>query len=325
MYTLREIRIGKAAAVNNNRIRFSCPINNKDGTLIMFTLTTDTSIDVFRNKLDELGVYWVPLTYTIDGVVYEDNFSDDEHYKAFYDKIRAGALPVTSQINPYTHEEFWEKVIEKAGKNDIVHLTLSSGLSETYSSACKAAQNFMEKHHDVKIYVVDTLGATQAAVPVFEKALSLRDQGVRADIAAESLRAYTHRIQVYVVADDLFHLKRGGRVSAAAAIIGSMISIKPLIVLSDAGKLVVYKKPLGWKKAVKMIFDHIDEYCAEPNTKKFWIAHADCLDKAEEVKKAIEARYPGATVQIGWIGPVIGAHTGCGTLGVLFEGNSRLL
>ena len=104
-----------------------------------------------------------------------------------------------------------------------------------------------------------------------------------------------------------------------------MISIKPLIVLSDAGKLVVYKKPLGWKKAVKMIFDHIDEYCAEPNTKKFWIAHADCLDKAEEVKKAIEARYPGATVQIGWIGPVIGAHTGCGTLGVLFEGNSRLL
>lgn len=116
MYTLREIRIGKAAAVNNNRIRFSCPINNKDGTLIMFTLTTDTSIDVFRNKLDELGVYWVPLTYTIDGVVYEDNFSDDEHYKAFYDKIRAGALPVTSQINPYTHEEFWEKSSKKPGK-----------------------------------------------------------------------------------------------------------------------------------------------------------------------------------------------------------------
>ena len=288
-------------------------------------MTTDSAVDVFRSKLDELGVFWVPLTFTIDGVTYEDDFSDDAKYKEFYDKVRAGALPVTSQINPFTHEEFWEKVIEKTGPTDIVHLTLSSGLSETYSSACKAAESFMEKHPDSRVYVVDSLAATQAEMPVFETALRLRDAGENAAAAAEALRAYSHRIQVYIIADDLFHLKRGGRVSTAAAVVGSMFKIKPLIVFDDAGKLQVYKKPLGWKKALKMVLDHIDEYCTDPSSKKFWIAHADALDKAEEARDAILAKYPGATVRIGWIGPVIGAHTGAGTIGILFESNSRLM
>lgn len=232
---------------------------------------------------------------------------------------------MTSQINPFTHEEFWEKVIEKTGPTDIVHLTLSSGLSETYSSACKAAESFMEKHPDSRVYVVDSLAATQAEMPVFETALRLRDAGENAAAAAEALRAYSHRIQVYIIADDLFHLKRGGRVSTAAAVVGSMFKIKPLIVFDDAGKLQVYKKPLGWKKALKMVLDHIDEYCTDPSSKKFWIAHADALDKAEEARDAILAKYPGATVRIGWIGPVIGAHTGAGTIGILFESNSRLM
>lgn len=104
-----------------------------------------------------------------------------------------------------------------------------------------------------------------------------------------------------------------------------MFKIKPLIVFDDAGKLQVYKKPLGWKKALKMVLDHIDEYCTDPSSKKFWIAHADALDKAEEARDAILAKYPGATVRIGWIGPVIGAHTGAGTIGILFESNSRLM
>ena len=291
----------------------------------MFTLTTDSAVDVFRSELDKLGVYWVPLTYTIDGVTYADDFSDDGRYKDFYDRIRNGAMPVTSQINPYEHEEFWERVIAKTGPTDIVHLTLSGGLSKTYESACKAAENFMTKHSDSRVYVVDSLGATQAEMPVFEAALRMRDSGEDASVAADALRAYAHRIQVYIVADDLFHLKRGGRVSAASAVIGSLLKIKPLIIFDDAGRLQVYKKPAGWKKALRVILDHIAEYCPQPETKKFWIAHADAYDKAEEAKAAILQAYPGAEVQIGWIGPVIGAHTGAGTIGILFEANSRLM
>lgn len=288
----------------------------------MFTFTTDSAVDVFTDELAAAGVPCIPLTYAVDGVTHEDIAKGDDDYKKFYEELKSGALPVTSQINPFSHEEFWDAVYEK-NKRDIVHLTLSGGLSETFSSACKAAESFAEKHPGAHVHVVDSLAATQAEAPLYEKAIELRDADVDAETAAETLRAYARRIQVYIIADDLFHLKRGGRVSAAAAVVGSMFSIKPLIVFNDEGRLCVYKKPVGWKKALKTVLDHIEEFCTDPANKKIWIAHADCMDKAEEAKAAIEARF-GSKVQIGWIGRVIGAHTGSGTIGVLFESNSRL-
>lgn len=288
----------------------------------MFTLTSDSAIDVFRARADELGIRIIPLTYTVDGVTIEDFASGEDEYKKFYDDLKNGSMPVTSQINPFAHEEFWEKVYAE-DKQDIVHITLSSGLSQTYTSACKAAESFMEKHPGVLVYVVDSLGATQAEAPVYEKAIELRDSGVSAADAAEALAVYPHRIQVYIIVDDLFHLKRGGRISAASAVMGTMIGIKPIIVFNEEGKLCVYKKPVGWKKALKTVLDHIEEYCTDPANKKIWIAHADALDKAEEAKAAIEKRF-GSKVQIGWIGPVIGAHINRGTVGILFEANSRL-
>lgn len=288
----------------------------------MFTLTSDSAIDVFRARADELGIRIIPLTYTVDGVTIEDFASREDEYKKFYDDLKNGSMPVTSQINPFAHEEFWEKVYAE-DKQDIVHITLSSGLSQTYTSACKAAESFMEKHPGVHVYVVDSLGATQAEAPVYEKAIELRDSGVSAADAAEALAVYPHRIQVYIIVDDLFHLKRGGRISAASAVMGTMIGIKPIIVFNEEGKLCVYKKPVGWKKALKTVLDHIEEYCTDPANKKIWIAHADALDKAEEAKAAIEKRF-GSKVQIGWIGPVIGAHINRGTVGILFEANSRL-
>ena len=288
----------------------------------MFTFTTDSAVDVFVNDLEAANVPCIPLTYAVDGVTFDDVSKSADDYKKFYEGLKSGALPVTSQINPFSHEEFWEKVYAKE-KRDIVHLTLSGGLSETYSSACKAAESFMEKHPESHVYVVDSLAATQAEAPLYEKALELRDSGADAETAADTLRAYAPRIQVYIIADDLYHLKRGGRVGAAAAVVGSMFSIKPIIVFNDEGKLCVYKKPVGWKKSLKTVLDHIEEYCPDPANKKIWIAHADALDKAEEAKAAIEARF-GSQVQIGWIGRVIGAHTGAGTIGILFEANSRL-
>lgn len=288
----------------------------------MYTLTSDSAIDVFRSKADELGIYIIPLTYTVDGNTIEDFAENESEYKKFYDDLKNGSMPVTSQINPFSHEEFWEKIYAE-NKNDIVHLTLSSGLSQTYASACKAAQSFKEKHPEANIYIVDSLGATQAETPVLEKAIELRDAGVGAAEAAEALSAYAHRIQVYIIVDDLFHLKRGGRISAASAVVGSVMGIKPIIVFDDAGKLATYKKPLGWKKALKTVLDHIEEYCPDPAGKKIWLAHADCIEKAEETKAAIQKRF-GSEVQIGWIGPVIGSHINRGTIGVVFEANSRL-
>ena len=288
----------------------------------MFTFTTDSAVDVFVKDLAAANVKCISLTYTVNGNTFRDFADDDSSYRQFYDDLKNGAMPVTSQINPYEHEEFWEKVYAEE-KQDIVHLTLSGGLSKTYASACIAAEAFNSRHSDAKVYVVDSLGATQAEAPLYEKAIKLRDEGVDAAVAADELRNYAHRIQVYIIADDLFHLKRGGRVSAAAAVVGSMFNIKPVIVFDDEGRLCVYKKPVGWKKAVRTVLDHIEEYCPDPAGKKIWVAHADAIDKANEVADAIRARF-GSEVQIGWIGRVIGAHTGVGTVGILFEANGRL-
>lgn len=289
----------------------------------MFVLTSDSAIDVFRADAEKLGIKVVPLTYTVDGKTIEDFATDENDYIKFYDDLKNGSMPVTSQINPFVHEEFWETVVQETQCKEIVHISLSSGLSQTYASARKAAESFHEKHPDVAVYIVDSLGATQAETPVLEKAIELRDAGVGGAQAAEELNNYAHRIQVYIIVDDLFHLKRGGRIGAAAAVIGSMIGIKPIIVFNDKGQLCVYKKPIGWKKALRTVLDHIEEYCTDPANKKIWIAHADVKEKAEEAKAAIEKRF-GSRVQIGWIGPVIGSHINRGTVGILFESNSRL-
>lgn len=288
----------------------------------MFTLTTDTSVDIFKSELDRLDVPWLPLTFTIGDAANEDRFTTDEEYENFYAKLVTGALPVTSQINPATHEEFFESVYNSR-KKAIVHIALSGGLSKTYESACAAAKSLMEKNPDIKVYVIDSLAATVASQPVFERALKLRGEDEDAATAADALRTYAHRIQTYIIPDDLNHLKRGGRVSAASAAVGTVFNIKPIIIFDEAGKLQVYKKAIGFNRALKIVLDHIEQHCPNVAEKKIWIADACAHEQAETAKKAIEARF-GCKTQTGWIGPIIGTHTGHGTIGIVFEANSRL-
>lgn len=288
----------------------------------MFTLTTDTSIDIKRNELDEMGVPYIPLTFTVGGVAHEDRFTTDQEYEDFYANLKKGELPVTSQINPAAHEEFFDKVY-KDKKRDIVHIALSSGLSKTYESACFAAKSFMDKTPGARVFIIDPLAATVASLPVFEKAIKLRDEGADAATAADELRAYAHRIQVYIIPDDLFHLKRGGRVSAASAAVGTVFNVKPIIVFDEEGHLAVYKKAIGFNRALKIVMEHIEQYCPNVAEKKIWIADACAHEQTAAAEKAIQQRF-GCKTQVGWIGPVIGTHTGSGTIGIVFEANSRL-
>lgn len=282
----------------------------------MFTLSTDTSCDVMRNELDSLGIPWVPLTFTIDGKTYPDDFTSDEQYKDFYAKVRGGALPSTSQITAYVHEEYFEKLIE-GGATDIVHLTLSSGLSATYQQACLAADAIRAKHPDVKINIVDSLGATQVHHMVLDDALKMRDEGLTGDEAAKLLGEQTKKIHVWIIVDNLKHLKRGGRVSGAAAAIGTLLNIKPMIVFDKEGHLKVMHKAKGFKKAMEYVLDYMDEWA--PDCKEIYMAHADAMEKAEEMTALIKSKRPDCKVKVGWCGPVIGAHTGDGMLGIIMK------
>ena len=288
-----------------------------------FTLTTDTSCDVFRSELDAKNIPWIPLSFTIDGVTYDDDFSSDDRYEDFYGKIRGGAMPTTSQINVFNHEEFFEKLVEGGAKN-IIHLTLSGGLSNTVNSAKTAADNVTARHGDCKIYILDTLSATQGHRLILDEGVKMRDNGMNADEAFEKLSDIAGRVHHWIVVDDLMHLKRGGRVSGASAYIGSLLNIKPVLIINSEGKLAVVKKAKGTLKAYGYVMDMIREYAEDLENPVFYLANADANDKIDEMTKMIKDAYPAAKVNTGWIGPVIGAHTGSGTLGIVFIGKKRL-
>lgn len=281
-----------------------------------FTLSTDTSCDIFRSDLKERGIEYRPLVYTIDEVPHFDEFNKDEEYVGFYDEIRAGKMPTTSQINVVEHEEFFEGLVNKY-KGDIIHITLSSGLSSTYESACKAAETVNEKYGK-RVYVVDSLGATVVQRLVVDEAEKYRNSGLSAAEAVEKLNEFKSRVQVWFMPTDLMHLKRGGRVSGASAVIGTALNIKPVLIINKNGGLSVVAKKIGAGKGMSFMVDMFKKFNAHCTADcKVYIPNADS-QYSKEMCDRIKAVRPDCDVEIGWIGPVIGAHTGCGATGVAF-------
>ncbi len=282
-----------------------------------FILATDTSCDIYRSELKARGIEYRPLVYTIGDDAFPDEFSSDAEYKAFYDEIRAGKMPTTSQINIAEHEEFFTMLAEKYS-DDILYITLSSGLSSTNASAVHAAQTVSEKTGRT-ICVVDSLGATIAVRHVVDEAERLRNEGVPVVDAAKQLEDFVSHIQTWFMPVDLMHLKRGGRVSGPAAYIGTALNIKPIIFINKVGGLTVTHKIRGVPKAMAFMADKLKSDSAEA-PHKFYIASADS-EYAKEMLCRAKAVRPDCEGEIGWIGPVIGAHTGCGAVGISFIGN----
>lgn len=290
--------------------------------MTQFVLSSDSSCDEMKSSLKERGITYVPLTFTIDGVTREDDFDSDGQYRDFYAKLAQKKMPTTSQITAFTHEQYFDSVLD-AGAKDIVHLTLSSGLSNTYNSAVMGAESSMEKHRGCKIYVVDSLGATQGQRLLLEEGERLRDAGLSAKEAAKILNETALRVHHWILVDDLHHLKRGGRVSAASAYIGSMLKIKPILIINDEGKLAVVHKAKGVKSGLKYFTERFEQYGENISEQTVYLASADAGELAQSFKNELTQTY-GCNVKIGWIGPVIGSHTGGGTLGFVFLAKERL-
>lgn len=280
-----------------------------------FTLSTDTSCDILRSELRSRGIEYRPLVYTIDDVPYFDEFTRDEDYKGFYEKVRAGKMPTTSQINIAEHEEFFRSLVQKY-EGDIVHITLSGGLSSTYDSACKAAENVNSECGCKRVYVVDSLGATVVSRIVVDEAEKYRDEGLNAETAVEKLKEFIAHVHVWFMTTDLMHLKRGGRVSGAAAVIGTALSIKPILVINKTGGLSIVAKKIGAGKGMAYMLDMFERYSADcTSNSKVYIPSADS-EYAQPFAEKVKALRPDCDVEIGWVGPVIGAHTGAGLVGV---------
>ncbi|HEY8423840.1 MAG TPA: DegV family protein [Clostridia bacterium] len=286
-----------------------------------FILSTDSCCDHLKSDLKKYNIKYIPMAYIIDDVEYRDNYDSFQEYKDFYDLLRAGKVSKTTQLSPFETAEYFEKLLQEEG--DIVHISLSGGLSATASNAQMAAKEVMEKYPGRKIYAIDSKGATQGQRYVLDMARRLRDQGKSAEEVAEYLQGLVDRVHHWIFAKDLFHLKRGGRISPAVAVVGTVLGIRPIIIINHKGQLVPFDKERGVAKTLKYAVNAIKKYAKKDATLAY-IAHADDLETAETLKNMILEETWIKEVEIGYIGPVIGSHTGPGTVGLVFEAEKRI-
>ena len=284
-----------------------------------FILTTDNTCDLPRDLLEESGVAFLSLNYTVKGVTYDA--SNDMPPKTFYDLMREGEMPTTSQVNPDEAERFFRTCLRE--HDTILHIAFSSGLSGTYQSACIAAQIVMDDLPEKKIIVVDSQGASMGEGLMVHYAMKLRDEGKTAEETAAWLESNRKNFVHLFTVDDLNHLYRGGRVSRTTALVGTMLNMKPILHVDDEGHLVALGKVRGRKKSLTDLVDRMGELMEGFKNEIVMISHGDCLEDAEFVRDQIRERFGIESFLINYVGTVIGAHAGPGTVALFFLGQHR--
>lgn len=285
-------------------------------------ISSDSCLDELKSVLKEKQIEYIPMVYILDKE-YKDNFDSQKEYDEFYEKMKNGAMPTTSMLNSFEVEVYFENLIKKYDC-DIIHISLSSGLSGTYENTLIASKTIMEKYPHNKIYVVDSLSATQGQNLLVNFALRQKEKGKTAQGIFNDLQEVKYTLQHWVFISDLFHLRRGGRITAAKAVIGSVLKTKPILTMTKDGKLDPKEVAMGTKKAVKTLYEKLEKFGFEnKDNNPIYIAHSDSIEDAEYLKKLIIKHYDNAVVEIKNIGPVIGAHTGPGAVALLFFGKER--
>lgn len=284
-----------------------------------YVITVNSTVDLPKEWLEERSVPVIPLKYTMDGKTYED--MNGLTAKEFFDKLRQGIMSVTSQVNPEEAKAALEPFL-KEGK-DVLHLAFSSGLSGTCNSMVLAAEQLQEEYPEAKVIVIDTLCACLGEGLLLYKVLQLKKEGKTIDEAAALAEENKLHICHDVTVDDLNHLHRGGRVSKATAVLGTMVKIKPIIHMDNEGKLQVIGKERGRKKSLHRIVDMAVEQSKGWENDIIMITHGDCIEDAEYVAGLVREKMGIDNILIHNIGTVIGSHTGPGVVAVFCMGNAR--
>lgn len=283
--------------------------------------TADKTVSFMKRK----KIVYACFHYHIGEEEFVDDLGQSVSFEEFYEKMRKGAAPETSQVNAEEFMELWTPYLEE-GK-DILHVTLSSGISGVYNSACIAMNEMREKYPDRKIYVVDSLGASTGYGMLLEYMADMRDAGKSIDEVYQWAEDNKLNIQTWFFVTDLKNLVRGGRVSATSAFIGNALNICPLLNINYEGKLIPRAKIRTKKKVMKAIVEKMEELAEDGRDYKgkCAICCSDCPEDALKVRNLIESTFPKlqGKVTIDSIGTVIGSHTGPGTVGVFFMGQKR--
>lgn len=290
-----------------------------------YVLTCCSTADLPKEHFEKRNIPYTCFHFMMDGTEYPDDLGQTIAFDDFYKRIENGAKPTTSQVSPEQFTEFFESFL-KEGK-DVLHVTLSGGISGTYNSAVTAANGLAEKYPDRKIYVVDSLAASSGYGLLMDMAADRRDEGMDIDGLHAWIENNRLRIHHWFFSTDLTSYYRGGRITKTSLLFGTLFHICPLLNVSNEGKLIPRNKYPGKKKVmseiVKRMIEHADGG-REYNGKCFMCQSA-CYDDARRVADLVEAAFPNlaAPVMINSIGTVIGSHTGPGTVALFFVGDER--
>lgn len=284
-----------------------------------YQIITDSCCDFTKEMYEKLGLAVVPLMVNFRGQTFPDR--NDESLKDMYAGLRAGEVATTSAANPGQWQELMEPYLQKG--EDLLVLAFSSGLSTTYQSASMAADELRTLYPDRTISVVDSLCASLGEGLLAYYACKKRDEGMPLrDLTQWLLDNRLHLCHWFTV-DDLMYLKRGGRVSAATAIVGTMLSIKPVLHVDDEGHLINVGKARGRKASIQAMAKKVAELGAGFDNSTMFISHGDCPEDAEYLAGLLKEQYGAKEVYINYVGAVIGSHSGPGTLALFFMGEHR--
>ncbi|MGI5901581.1 MAG: DegV family protein [Desulfitobacteriia bacterium] len=287
-----------------------------------FCVATDSGCDLPGAFCRDQNIYAYHMKYTIGEKQYLDQMNPEDCI-AFYNQMREGAVPRTSQMTPYEFVDFWSELWEKF-QLPIVHIAMGSGISGTFSNAVIAKDLFLEAHPTAQIFVVDSTLASIGYGMLCVWAAEMRDAGETPEACVKWLEEHKIFVNTYYTCDDLQYLYRSGRVSKTGATVATILNINPILNLDKEGHLIVREKVRGRKKAFKRIYEIVQELVTDPADQKVYICHSDC--KAEEVKTFSETLIEKIGFQdsfISYIGPTIGSHCGPGLIAAFFLGKPR--
>ncbi len=286
-----------------------------------YIITTDTTTDLPEDYIKKHNLGIMSLTYTLEGTTYsKDNPLD---VRLFYEKMRNGSMPTTSQVNPENAKNIFLPYLKDG--YDILHIAFSSGLSGSYNSTRIAAEELSEEFPDRKITIIDSLAASLGEGLLVHKAVMLKEQGADLDTVADWVEQNKLHIVHNFTVDDLFHLHRGGRVSKATAILGTMINVKPILHVDDEGHLIALSKVRGRKKSLQALVDSMEKQMGAYRSQNdiVFISHGDSLADAQYVADLVKQRFGIESFLINYVGPTIGAHSGPGTIALFYMGDYR--
>ena len=286
-----------------------------------YVIVTDSVLDIEERFLHQNGICTVPLSFTIDGYdTVEDDFGKTVSFSDFYQRLREGASVTTAQAPLSAFTSVFEGILKS--RRDVVYLGFSSALSGNYQTGCMAKQELEGKYSN-EIYCVDTLAAAGGQTLLIREAAKRKSEGYTAEQLVEWAQEFRKHIVHWFTVEDLMYLHRGGRVPKSSAVMGTLLSVKPVMYVSDEGKLLVWKKARGRKRALEMLAKQLSKHIQDVGQYPVTISHGDCQEDAEYLKEYILSHTAVEQVEIHMLDTVIGAHAGPGTVAVFCYGDKR--